>query len=82
MDKQNITLSIPKDVLQKIKIQAVKQGTSVSALLTHALKEIVAGEESYLAAQHRHKALLNEGWDLGTEGTIGWTREEIQDRGS
>ena len=80
MDKQNITLSIPKDVLQKIKLLAVKKGTSVSGLMTHVLKEIVEEEEGYQDARLRHLALLERGVDLGTKGSSEWTREDLHAR--
>ena len=80
MDKQNITLSIPKDVLQKIKLLAVKKGTSVSGLMAHVLEEIVAEEEGFQDSRLRHLALLEGGLDLGTKGTSGWTREALHDR--
>lgn len=80
MEKQNITLSIPKDVLQKIKLIAVKQGTSVSSLMARVLEEIVTGEEGYQAARRRHLALLEQGVDLGTNGSIPWTRENLHVR--
>jgi len=38
---QNITLSLPKDLLQKIKHMAIDKQTSVSGLLTQVLEEIV-----------------------------------------
>ncbi|WHE05965.1 hypothetical protein PGH24_07205 [Thermoanaerobacterium thermosaccharolyticum] len=38
---QNITLSLPKDLLQKIKHIAINKQTSVSGLLTKTLEEIV-----------------------------------------
>jgi hypothetical protein len=41
MEKQNITLSIPKNILQKVKLLALKRGTTVSSLLTQTLEEIV-----------------------------------------
>jgi hypothetical protein len=80
MDKQNITLSVPKDVLQKIKLLAVKKGTSVSGLMTQVLQEIVAEEDGFHDARLRHLTLLDGGLDLNTNGTRDWTREELHDR--
>ncbi len=37
MGKQNITLSLPKDLLRRVKILAARQDTSVSALMEHLL---------------------------------------------
>ena len=80
MEKQNITLAIPKDVLQKAKLLAVKRGTSLSSMLSQYLVEIVAGEERYEAARRRHSAILDSGRDLGTQGLVSWTREDLHAR--
>lgn len=80
MEKQNITLSIRKDVLQKIKILAVKQSTSVSALLTNLLEDIISREEGYQTARRKHIRLLQQEIDLGTDGSINWSREELHAR--
>ena len=80
MDMQNITLSIPKDILRKIKIIAVKQDTSVSGLMTRVLEDIVASEEGYESAHRRHLETLETNVDLGTNGVAGWTRAELHER--
>ena len=49
METQNITLSLPKDILLKVKLLATKQGTSVSGLLARFLEEIVARDEGFEA---------------------------------
>jgi hypothetical protein len=79
MTKQNITLSIRKDILKKIKTIAGKQNTSVSALLTVQLEEMIAREEGYQAARIKHLNMLREKIDLGTQGSITWSRDELQD---
>ena len=80
MERQNITLSINKDVLQKVKILAVKQSTSVSALLTNMLEEFVAHEEGYSTARQKYIRLLKQEFDLGTNGSIDWSRDELHAR--
>lgn len=80
MDKQNITLSIPKHILRKAKLLAVKQGTSVSTLVTRVLEDIVAEEEGYKAARLRHLNALKSGLDLGTQGRASWSRDELHAR--
>ncbi len=80
MEKQNITLSIRKDILQKIKIIAVRRDASVSALVSQALEDIVAREEAYTVAQRAHRRLLRDGYELGTYGKATWTRDELHDR--
>lgn len=56
MDKQNVTLSIPKELLRKAKILAVEQNTSLSGLLTETLTDIVARADEYAKAGERHPA--------------------------
>jgi hypothetical protein len=80
MKTQNITLSLPKDILLKVKLLAVKRQTSVSGLLTQTLEELVQQEEAYAHAQLRHLQLLDQGIDLGTGGQISWTRDELHER--
>ena len=80
MENQNITLSIRKDILQKVKILAAKQRTSVSALMTNLLEDIVAREEGYQTAQQKYSLLLQQDRDLGTQGVMDWSRDELHAR--
>ncbi|WP_256961436.1 hypothetical protein [Thermoanaerobacterium thermosaccharolyticum] len=48
---QNITLSLLKDLLQKIKHIAINKQTSVSGLLTKTLEEIVKKDDLYEKAR-------------------------------
>lgn len=80
MENQNITLSIRKDILQKVKILAVKQRTSVSALMTNLLEDIVARDEGYQTAQQKYSQLLQQDRDLGTKGVMDWSRDELHGR--
>lgn len=80
MKKQNVTLSIPKDILRKAKKAAIDQNTSLSGLMTQALIEIVEREEQYASARRHHLAWLAQSPDLGTDGHIRWSRDELHDR--
>lgn len=80
MDKQNVTLSIPKDVLQKVKIRAIEQNTSLSNFLTQALIRIVEQADQYELAKKRQTAWLQQGFDMGTQGKVSWTHEELHGR--
>ena len=80
MEMHNITLSLPKDVLRKVKLLAVQQGTSVSGLLKSELERLVAQEERYERAKQWHLRLLEEGINLGTYGQILTTRDELHER--
>lgn len=80
MEKQNITLSVRKDILQKVKILAARQGTSISALISDQLEKLTAQEEGYDQANRSHNHILQQELNLGTQGSIDWSRDELHDR--
>jgi hypothetical protein len=80
METQNITLSLPKELIYRARRVALKRRTSVSALLRRALEEIVAEEEGYEQARQRQLAVLRDAPDLGTNGKITWSREDLHER--
>ena len=75
-----MTLSIPDDLLRQLKIAAAKQDTSLSAMLTRALRQIADEEDGYAEAERRMLEDLRKGYKLGTYGKIGWTRDELYER--
>ena len=80
METQNVTLAIPERVLRDARLIAMKRQTSLSALVTQMLAEMVAEENGYTKARDHHLGLLNENLDLGTRGVIGRTREDVHER--
>lgn len=80
METQNVTLSIPKDILRRAKMIAIERDTSLSGLLTQTLEEIVVQADEYSQARDRHLDLLAQGLDLGTQGIATWSREELHER--
>ncbi len=80
MEKQNVTLALPKDILQRARILAIERNTSLSGLLTQTLSEIVAQADAYADAQQRHLLWLQTAPDLGSNGQIPWSREELHER--
>ncbi len=80
METQNITLSLPKDVLLKVKLLAVRRNTSVSRLLTQQLEQLVQQEDMYNQARRRHLQVMEQGADLGTGGYLTITRDDIHER--
>ncbi len=81
MKTQNVTLSIPKEILLKVKLIAVKRETSISGLLTRTLERLVQEEDSYARARRRHLLLLEQAVDLGTGGQVVIQRDELHERG-
>ncbi len=80
MENQNITLSLPKELIYRAKRVALERRTSVSGLLARALEEIVAEDEGYIAAHRRYLVQLAQDTDLGTGGVPGWRREDLHER--
>lgn len=76
--RQNITLSLDKELIRKAKVLAAQQGTSVSGLLTRYLEQLLNEEEVYETARQQALTLLERGFHLG--GEIPCPREQWHDR--
>jgi hypothetical protein len=80
VEKQNITLSLPKELLLKVKHIAIDKNTSVSGLLTQTLKEIILRDESYRKARDRQIYMMENGFTMGVAEEKSWKREDLYDR--
>ncbi|KUK09993.1 MAG: hypothetical protein XD50_1737 [Clostridia bacterium 41_269] len=79
MEYQNVTLSLPKEVLRRAKHIAIERGTSLSGLLTQLLEDLTRREDEYRKAKECHLAMLGE-FNLATKGNITWARSDLYDR--
>jgi len=80
VDKQNITLSLPKDVLREAKHLAVDQGISLSGFLVEALMDRVKQLRQIQGAGDRQRELMRRGLKLGTHGKATWKRDDLHAR--
>ncbi len=80
MEKQSITLSIPKELLLRVKLMAVRRQTSVSGLMTKTLEKLVQQEDAYDRVRRRHLQWLERGADLGTGSQVLTQREDLHER--
>lgn len=80
MSSQNVTLSVPKELLKRIKLIAARKGTSISKLLVDALTDLDSADPAYEEARRRHLALLRRPFKLGTRGRATWARDELHER--
>jgi predicted transcriptional regulator len=78
MEMQNITLSLPKPVLRRVKILAVQRQSSVSRLLTQAVEKMLEEETEYESARKRQTANLEKGFNLGFRKPA--SRDELHER--
>ena len=79
-DRQNVTLSLPRELLRKAKRLAVDRETSLSGLLIDALARITDQDRRYDAARKRALASMRAAGSLGTRGRATWTRDELHER--
>ena len=79
-ETRNITLAIPRDVLRKAKMIAVRRDTSVSGLLTSYLREVVDEDDEYGRAMKRQLRTMKRARKLGLTGRPTWTRDDLHER--
>jgi hypothetical protein len=77
MKRQNITLSLPKDVLESARRLAVARGESLSDMLAGLIARVMNDDRKRRQAQIRIENRLAKGLQLGTQGEVSWTREDL-----
>ena len=65
MANQNLTIKLPAEIVRKAKVVAAERGTSISALVTKKIEELVGEDAEYQAAKRRAFEWLKQGWHLG-----------------
>ena len=76
--KQNITLSMDRDLLHRARVLAAQRRSSISQMLSQELGRIVSDAESYEFAKRSALGKLKTGFRLGGKITAG--REELHAR--
>jgi hypothetical protein len=79
-ETQNITLSLPRSLLKRVKRLAADRDTSVSALMAEALAELADADRRYATAKKRAVAAMRSARSLGTNGLRTWSRDELHER--
>ena len=77
-EKQNVTISLSRQVLKKAKILAARRETSISRLLAEEIELLIGDEEAYERAERQATAFLDKGFHLG--GVIRAGRDEWHER--
>ena len=80
MEKQNLTISLPKALLKKAKALAAKRETSLNQLIRKTLEDEVGEATGYGRARERQLRLLDHGLDMGSRGRVSASREELHAR--
>jgi hypothetical protein len=76
--KQNVTMSLSPQTLQKAKVLAAKRFTSISGLLARQIEALVDADEAYESAHRAALSLMERGFHMGGIHSIG--REEMHKR--
>lgn len=76
--RQNITFSLPKEVIQKAKLAAVKRGTSVNSLVEEYLNGLSDRDDSRESALQKFLDLVHERPRRSTGKKL--KREDLYDR--
>lgn len=79
-ENQNVTLSLPRDLLRQVKRLAADRDTSVSALMAEALARLADEDRRYSVARKRALKAMDSARSLGTDGRISWTRDQLHER--
>ena len=75
--KQNLTVSLEKEVLRKGKVLAAMQGTSLSRLVSDKLHEAIREKEAYIMAKKKALARIKKGFHGGGRPS---PRDELHER--
>ena len=76
--RQNLTVSLTPQTVQKAKILAAKRSTSISGLLAAQIEALVDADEAYESAHRAAIDLMERGFHLG--GIHSVNREELHER--
>lgn len=76
--RQNVTLSLSRETIQKARVLAARRATSISGLLAEEIEKLVGAEEAYERAERSALALLEAGFHLG--GVTAASRDELHER--
>lgn len=77
-EKQNITLRLSRETIQKARVLAAKRSTSISGLLTSQIEQLANSEDEYAKAMKRALARMERGFHLG--GVHKLDRDSLHER--
>jgi hypothetical protein len=76
--KQNVTISLSPERIQKAKVLAAQRSTQISGLLAEQIEALIGSHEVYERSQRTALALIEKGFHLG--GIPKATRDELHER--
>jgi hypothetical protein len=76
--KQNITLSIDKEIIKSARVLAAQRQTSISRMLSEELQKLIEDSIEYERSKKKALHYIDKGFHLGGEITV--SREELHER--
>jgi hypothetical protein len=76
--KQNITLSIDKELIKNARVLAAHRQTSISRMLSEELQKLIEDSNQYELAKKQALNYISRGFHLGGKITV--SREELHER--
>jgi len=77
-ERQNVTISLKKETLQKARVLAARRSTSISGLLAEQIEALVGQDDDYARAEKRARELMKQGFDMGERPKV--SRDELHER--
>lgn len=71
---------MPRDLIRKAKVSAVKEDKSLSEFMKEALEDKMKKDLGYSKARKRQLRMIKKGMNLGTSGKIRVSRNELHER--
>ena len=76
--KQNVTVSLTRETIHKVKVLAARRATSISGLLAQQIEILVGEDEAYERAKGQALTLLEAGFHMGGDAQV--SRDELHER--
>ena len=76
--KQNLTVSLSSQTVQKARVLAARRATSISGLVAEEIERLVGEDEAYERASRQAVLLLDQGFHLGGQTRV--SRDEMHER--
>jgi uncharacterized protein with ATP-grasp and redox domains len=77
---KNVTLSLPEPLLRRFRIYAAERNQSMTSLMARAIEKLMGQDDEYEKAKRRLIERMHKAPNLGTNGKISWTRDELHER--
>jgi hypothetical protein len=74
----NLTLVVDDEILRRARVRALRQGTSVNALVREYLERLAGESQASIGISEFFDTIRGAGANSGTSGRA-WTRDELYD---